>query len=392
MSSLSPLFTITHRTPDGGAARVGELRLRDAVIETPAFMPVGTLGTVKAMLPEEVAEIGYRLILGNTFHLELRPGSETIERLGGLHRFMNWPHAILTDSGGFQVYSLAEMRKITEEGAEFKSPYDGAAVFLTPERAIEIQQRLGSDILMAFDECLEFDAAPEAVRASVERTLRWLGRCKNAHAARAQQSHLFGIVQGHMNADLRDFSARRTAEMDLPGYAVGGLAVGEPEPLMMQMLEISLAALPAERPRYAMGIGLPLNLIDMAARGVDLFDCVVPTRNARNGRVFTFGGVVTIKHAAHARDGAPLEEGCPCNACRNYSRAYLRHLFQCNEMLSARLLSGHNLVFYWRLMEKIRESIREGALSRLRSEIAAFYSEGADETRDGPANLANRRE
>ncbi len=366
------LFTITHRDAASGG-RTGLLRLRGAEIETPAFMPVGTRGTVKAMAPEEVAAIGYRLILGNTFHLELRPGSGLIERLGGLHRFMNWPHAILTDSGGFQVYSLADLRKISEAGAEFRSPYDGAAVRMTPEDSIAIQHRLGSDIVMAFDECLEFEAPRAAVKDSVELTLRWLERCRRAHAPRADVSHLFGIVQGHFDAELRDYSARRTVELDLPGYAIGGLSVGEPEPQMMAMLEAAIAPLPADRPRYAMGVGLPLNLIDMAARGVDMFDCVVPTRNARNGRVYTFGGVLSIKQAQHAEDAGPLEEGCPCAACRQYSRAYLRHLYISNEILSARLLTGHNLTFFWRLMERIRGALRTGGLAELRADLAAVY-------------------
>ncbi|MEN6624668.1 MAG: tRNA guanosine(34) transglycosylase Tgt [Candidatus Sumerlaeia bacterium] len=366
------LFTITARDANS-RARTGILHLHGCEIETPAFMPVGTRGTVKAMLPEEVSDIGYKLILGNTFHLHLRPGSELIERLGGLHKFMNWPHAILTDSGGFQVYSLADMRKISEDGAEFSSPYDGAKIMMRPEDSIAIQHRLGSDIVMAFDECLDFDAPAEAVRASVDMTLRWLERCKRAHAPRQDTSHLFGIVQGHFNPELRDYSARRTAEIDLPGYAIGGLSVGEPEPLMMSMLEAAIGPLPEDRPRYAMGIGLPLNLIDMVARGVDMFDCVVPTRNARNGRVFTFEGVRSMKQAQYAEDDTPLEAGCPCEACRHYSRAYLRHLYTCNEILSSRLLTGHNLTFFWRLMDRIRQAVRASTLPQLRAEIAKVY-------------------
>ena len=294
---------------------------------------------------------------------------------------MNWPHAILTDSGGFQVYSLADLRRMSEEGVEFRSPYDGARVFMRPEDSMRIQHGLGSDIIMAFDECLDFEAPATAVRSSVELTLRWLARCKTEHErlnARRERypGHLFGIVQGHFNADRRAESARRTVEMDLPGYAIGGLSVGEPEPEMMAMLEAAVAHLPEDRPRYAMGIGLPLNLIDMVARGVDLFDCVVPTRNARNGRAYTFGGLVTIKHAAHAESDQPLEEGCPCTACRHYSRAYLRHLFQCNEILSSRLLTGHNLTFFWRLMERVREAIPAGRLGDLRRQIAEVYAPG----------------
>ena len=354
-------------------ARTGTLRLRGVEIATPCFMPVGTRGTVKAMLPEEVRGIGYGLILGNTFHLDLKPGSRTVEKLGGLHAFMNWPGAILTDSGGFQVFSLSDLAKVTEEGVRFRSPYDGAIIDMRPEDSIAIQHRLGSDIVMAFDECLNFDAPEKAVRPSVERTLRWLERCKRAHAPRADAHHLFGIVQGHFNAEMRAWSAQRTAEMDLPGYAIGGLSVGEPEPQMMAMLQAAIEHLPRDRPRYAMGIGLPLNLIDMASMGVDMFDCVVPTRNARNGRAYTFQGLVHVKHAAHAEDAAPLEEGCPCNACRNYSRAYLRHLFQSQEILSAMLITAHNLTFFWRLMARIREAIEAGALPALREELAAAY-------------------
>jgi queuine tRNA-ribosyltransferase len=380
----SPFFTVRAQDPRS-AARVGELCLRGQTIATPAFMPVGTRATVKAMLPQEVAGIGYRLILGNAFHLGLRPGADRVARLGGLHKMMNWPHAILTDSGGFQVWSLADLRKLSEDGVAFHSPYDGAKLFMRPEDSMRIQHQLGSDVVMAFDECLDFKADPSAARASMELTLRWLARCKAEHdALNAQREspwpgHLFGIAQGHFDAELRAESARRTAELDLPGYAIGGLAVGETEPQMMAMLEAAIEHLPADRPRYAMGIGLPLNLIDMVTRGVDLFDCVVPTRSARNGRAFTFGGHVIVKQAQYADDPAPLEAGCPCGACRNYSRAYLRHLFQCNEILSSRLLTGHNLTFFWRLMERIRAAIPAGGLPALRAELAAAYENAEPE-------------
>ena len=373
------IFDIDARCPHT-RARAGTLRLHGCQIPTPVFMPVGTRATVKAMLPQEVAAIGYRLILGNTFHLDLRPGSELIDRLGGLHKFMNWPHALLTDSGGFQVYSLAKLRKISEDGVSFNSPYDGARVHLTPERSMEIQHNLGADIIMAFDECLDFDAPAQAVRGSVEMTLRWLERCKAAHEPHAGRSHLFGIVQGHFSAALREYSARQTAAIDLPGSASGGLSVGEPEPIMMEMLEAAIEHLPEDRPRYAMGIGLPLNLIDMVARGVDMFDCVVPTRSGRNGRVYTFEGMRSIKQARYTEDDAPLEAGCPCEACRHYSRAYQRHLFHCNEILSSRLLTGHNLTFFWRLMERIREAIPSGTLPVLRKELAAVYGESEKES------------
>jgi queuine tRNA-ribosyltransferase len=374
----SSLFQVRERCPST-QARTGTLQLRGTMVETPAFMPVGTRGTVKAMLPEEVSAIGYRLILGNAFHLGLRPGADLVARLGGLHHYINWPYAILTDSGGFQVWSLADLRKLSEEGVTFRSPYDGAQVFMRPEDSMRIQHALGSDIVMAFDECLDLDAPAEAIRGSVDLTLRWLARCKTEHEAlnarrEGPRGHLFGIVQGHFNTDLRELSAKKTVDLDLPGYAIGGLSVGEPEPVMMEMLEAAVAHLPVDRPRYAMGIGLPLNLIDMVARGVDMFDCVVPTRNGRNGRAYTFGGVISIKQAQHAESDAPLEEGCPCNTCRNYTRAYLRHLFQCNEILSSRLLTGHNLTFFWRLMARMREAIPAGGLPALRAELAAAYA------------------
>jgi queuine tRNA-ribosyltransferase len=372
---IAPFFQVHHHCPNT-AARTGTLRLPHADVPTPVFMPVGTAATVKAMTPEEVAVIGYRLILGNTFHLHLRPGSELVERLGGLHKFMNWPHAILTDSGGYQVFSLAAARKITEDGAVFRSPYDGAECRLTPESAIDIQHRLGADIVMAFDECLEYGAGERRTRDSMELTLRWLERCARHHRKKGSGtlSALFGIVQGGFSEKLRLESSRRTAEFDLPGYAVGGLSVGEPEPEMMAMLEAGLAHLPADRPRYAMGIGLPLNLIDMVMRGVDVFDCVVPTRNARNGRLYTFGGVVIIKHAAHRESPDPIETDCPCEACRRYTRAYLRHLFVANEILYSRLATLHNLTFFHRLMQRIRDAIPSGGLAALRSELAPHYA------------------
>lgn len=364
-------------------------------METPIFMPVGTLGTVKAMTPQEVAGVGYRLILANTFHLDLRPGSELVRDLGGLREFMNWPHAILTDSGGYQIFSLAAMRKLTEEGAKFRSPYDGSERFLSPERAVEIQHNLGSDILMPLDECLEYGADHARAVKSMELTLRWLARCKAEHEGRerakfnvradAPPSHLFGICQGGFHADLRAASARRSVEMNLPGYSIGGLSVGEPEPEMMEHLEASVAHLPEDRPRYAMGIGLPLNLIDMVMRGVDMFDCVVPTRNARNGRLYTFSGLVIVKHAANAASAAPIEEGCPCDACRHYTRAYLRHLYMSNEILAARLATLHNLTFFYRLMERVRAAIPGGGLPALRRELAAVYggAEPPEEPEDG---------
>lgn len=395
MTSPAPLFRIESRCPRT-AARAGVLSLPRAVVPTPVFMPVGTLATVKACTPEEVAAIGYRLILANTFHLELRPGSGLVRRLGGLHRFMNWPHGLLTDSGGYQVFSLAKMRKITEEGARFQSPYDGSSHELTPESAIAIQSNLGSDVVMPLDECLEYGAGRSRVEASLEMTVRWLERCRrtaagaegflpdggHGGAAGGLPQYLFGIVQGGFFGDLRERSARLTSELDLPGHAIGGLSVGEPEPEMMAMLEAAVAVLPEEKPRYAMGVGLPLNLIDMVARGVDMFDCVVPTRNARNGRLYTFEGTLVVKNAAHAEDPRPVEEGCPCDLCTRYSRAYLRHLHMANEILAARLATLHNLTFFHRLMARIREAIPSGGLPALRAELAERY--GAERPEPDP--------
>ncbi len=350
---------------------------------TPAFMPVGTRGAVKAVTSEEVAAIGYRLILANTFHLHLRPGEEVIARLGGLRRFMNWPYALLTDSGGYQVFSLAELRGVDADGVEFRSPYDGALCRLTPESAVAIQHRLGADLIMAFDECLEYGADRRRTEASTERTLRWLARCEAEHKRllargdRPDAPRLFGVVQGGFEADLRRLASERTAAFDLPGYAIGGLSVGEPEPLMMEMLEASVSRLPEDRPRYAMGVGLPLNLIDLVMRGVDLFDCVVPTRNGRNGLAYTFQGTVTLKHAALREAAEPLEADCPCPACRSYSRAYLRHLFMNREISAGRLATVHNLTFFARLMERLRRAIPQGGLQRLRDQLEPFYAGGA---------------
>ncbi len=378
----SAVFQIQERCPVT-QARTGILTLPHATVRTPVFMPVGTRATVKAMTPEEVAAIGYRLILANTFHLELRPGSRVIEKLGGLHPFMNWPYALLTDSGGYQVFSLAAIRKINDEFVEFRSPYDGATCRLTPESAIEIQHRLGADIIMALDECIEYGADRARSEKAMERTLDWLEKCKQCHERRGDEetqgkkgalgSSLFGIVQGGFFSDLRERSSQRTAEIDLPGYAIGGLSVGEPEPQMMEMLEASLVHLPTDRTRYAMGVGLPLNLIDMVMRGIDMFDCVIPTREGRNGRAYTFQGVVVLKHAANAENPQPLEEDCPCDACRRYTRAYLRHLFMNNEILASRLTTLHNLTFFWKLMERIRGCIADGKLPELRRELAGNF-------------------
>jgi queuine tRNA-ribosyltransferase len=320
-------------------------------------MPVGTRGTVKAMTPDELRSVGTEILLGNTFHLMLRPGSEVIRDLGGLHRFMNWPGPILTDSGGFQVFSLAELRKTGDDGVTFQSPIDGATCHLTPERAMAIQSDLGGDIVMILDECLSYPSTREQARKAMERTLAWGRRCRDA-AVHPRQA-VFGIVQGGMFADLRSESARRTVEMDSDGYAIGGLSVGEPKSLMFEMLDVSLAELPAAKPHYLMGVGTPHDIVRAVDAGVDMFDCVLPTRNARNGLAFTAEGVVKIKHARYAADPAPLSAGCQCSTCRGYSRAYLRHLYLSNEILSARLVTFHNLYYFHSVVRAVRKAIKE---------------------------------
>jgi queuine tRNA-ribosyltransferase len=336
---------------------VGRATTAHGAFETPVFMPVGTRGTVKAMTSAELREAGAEIILGNTFHLMLRPGSETVRDLGGLHRFMNWSGPLLTDSGGFQVFSLAKLRKLVPEGVRFQSPIDGALYTLTPERAMEIQRHLGSDIAMILDECLAYPSTPEDARRAMELTLAWSQRCKQA--AMPGRQAVFGIVQGGMFAELRRESARRTVELDFDGYAVGGLSVGEPKELMFEMLGRSLAELPRAKPRYMMGVGTPHDIVRAIDAGVDMFDCVLPTRNARNGLAFTAEGLVRIKNSHYATDPLPLSASCPCSTCRQYSRAYLRHLYMANEILSARLLTFHNLFYYHSLIRAVREAIRE---------------------------------
>ena len=353
-----------------GAARRGRVQARHGSIETPAFMPVGTYGTVKAMTPEELEGLGAEIILGNTFHLMLRPGHQVIAELGGLHRFMHWPRPILTDSGGFQVFSLAKLRKITEEGVRFRSPIDGSEVRLTPEDSMDVQRALGSDIAMMFDDCTAWPATHEQARASMERSMRWAKRCV-AHYYRdvdgrgtpdrsAAPGDLFGIVQGGMYEDLRRESLSALLELDLPGLAVGGLAVGEPEPERLRVLETLLPHMPIDRPRYLMGVGRPEDIVAAVLRGIDMFDCVMPTRHARNGHLFTSTGVINIRNAAHQRDPGPIDPDCGCYTCRNYSRAYLRHLDRCNEILGSRLNTIHNLHFYLELMRQLRAAIEAG--------------------------------
>ncbi len=340
-----------------GAARRGRLKFDRGTVETPAFMPVGTYGTVKAMTPEELQGLGAQIILGNTFHLMLRPGTEIIKQHGDLHDFMHWQGPILTDSGGFQVFSLAEMRKITEEGVKFNSPVDGSKVELTPEISMQVQRDLGSDIVMIFDECTPYPATEEEVRTSMELSLRWAERSKVAHAD--NPSALFGIVQGGMYAELRKKSILRLKEISFDGYAIGGLSVGEPADERNHMLDICMPEMPLDKPRYLMGVGKPEDLIESVRRGVDMFDCVIPTRNARTGYLYTHDGIIKIRNSRYATDTRPLDENCGCYTCKNYSRAYLRHLDKCREILGSRLNTIHNLYYFQDLMKKIRTSIEQ---------------------------------
>ncbi|WP_183183679.1 tRNA guanosine(34) transglycosylase Tgt [Anoxybacteroides voinovskiense] len=353
-------------------ARLGMIHTPHGSFETPMFMPVGTLATVKTLAPEELKEMGAGIILSNTYHLWLRPGHEIVKEAGGLHSFMNWDRGILTDSGGFQVFSLSEFRKIEEEGVYFRNHLNGDKLFLSPEKAMEIQNALGSDIMMAFDECPPYPATYEYMKRSVERTSRWAERCLNAHQ-RPNEQGLFGIVQGGEFEDLRKQSAQDLVSLDFPGYAVGGLSVGEPKDVMNRVLEFTTPLLPANKPRYLMGVGSPDSLIDGAIRGIDMFDCVLPTRIGRNGTVMTSEGRVVIKNAQYARDFTPLDPNCDCYTCRNYTRAYIRHLIKCDETFGIRLTSYHNVYFLIKLMEQVRQAIREDRLGDFRDEFFERY-------------------
>ena len=350
-------------------ARRGRLRLLHGTVETPVFMPVGTQGTVKAMTTPELRGLGAQIVLGNTFHLMLRPGPERVVRLGGLHRFMNWDRPILTDSGGFQVWSLAKLRKITEEGVRFASPIDGARIMLTPERSIEVQHALGSDIVMQFDECTPYPATEREARSSMELSARWAARCKVAHGD--NPNLLFGIVQGGMYGPLRQESLQRLTEIDFPGYAIGGLSVGEPEAERLAVLDALSPHMPAQRPRYLMGVGTPRDLVTGVARGVDMFDCVMPTRNARTGHLFTSEGTLNIRNARFRDDDGPLDPACDCETCTQYSRAYLHHLDKCHEILGARLNTLHNLHYYLNLMARIRAAIEADRFAAFAAEFLA---------------------
>ena len=353
-------------------ARLGIVHTPHGSFETPAFMPVGTQATVKTMSPEELKQMGAGIILSNTYHLWLRPGNDIIKEAGGLHKFMNWDRPILTDSGGFQVFSLSKFRKIEEEGVHFRHHLNGSKLFLSPEKAMEIQNDLGSDIMMAFDECPPFPATYEYMKASVERTSRWAERCLGAHA-RPEDQGLFGIVQGGEFEELRKQSAKDLVSLDFPGYAIGGLSVGEPKDIMNRVLEQTTPLLPSDKPRYLMGVGSPDSLIDGAIRGIDMFDCVLPTRIARNGTLMTSEGRLVVKNAKYERDFGPLDPNCDCYTCKNYSRAYIRHLIRTDETFGIRLTSYHNLHFLLNLMEQVRDAIRHDRLGDFREEFFEQY-------------------
>ena len=353
-----------------GRARRGELDFPRGKVQTPAFMPVGTYGTVKGMLPRDIEEIGAEIILGNTFHLMLRPGTEVVKKHGDLHDFIQWQGPILTDSGGFQVFSLGDMRKITEKGVEFKSPIDGSPVFIDPEKSMQVQRDLGSDVVMIFDECTPYPATEKQANDSMQLSLRWAERSKKAHAD--NPSALFGIVQGGMYESLRDESMAGLEEIGFDGYAIGGLSVGEPKEDMVRILEHLGDKMPADKPRYLMGVGKPADLVEAVLRGIDMFDCVMPTRNARNGHLFTSTGVIKIRNAVHRGDTAPLDENCDCYTCQNFSRGYLHHLDKCGEILGAQLNTIHNLRYYQNLMSGLRDAIENDCLEQF---VDDFYQQ-----------------
>ncbi len=358
-----------------GAARRGQLCFPRGAVETPAFMPVGTYGTVKGMSPRDIAASGAQIVLGNTFHLMLRPGTEVIRKHGDLHDFMQWPGPILTDSGGFQVFSLGDMRKITEQGVAFKSPIDGSAVFLDPERSIEVQRDLGADVVMVFDECTPYPASEQEARDSMALSMRWAMRSKAAHGD--SSAALFGIVQGGMHELLRQASARSLRDIGFDGYAIGGLSVGEPKADMIRVLDCLQTELPADRPRYLMGVGTPTDILQAVMRGIDMFDCVLPTRNARNGHLFTSEGVIKIRNARFREDIGPLDRECDCYTCQNFSRAYLYHLDKCKEILGAQLNTIHNLRYYQNFMTTLRAAISERRLQQFAEQFLAKASENS---------------
>jgi queuine tRNA-ribosyltransferase len=366
---MTTSFTITARQ---GRARAGEIKTPRGVIRTPAFMPVGTQATVKAMTPEELVEIGVDIILSNTYHLFLRPGTDIIAQAGGLHSFMHWQRPILTDSGGFQVFSLSALREVAEEGVTFRSHIDGSTHFFSPEKAVDVQNILGADIIMPLDHVVPYPSAYEDARRAMERTIRWAERSKAAHKNTKSQA-LFAIIQGGIYADLREECCRELVGMDFPGYALGGLSVGEPKEIMYRLLDVSLPLLPGEKPRYLMGVGSADALLEGVSRGVDLFDCVLPTRIARNGRVMVSQGYLTLRNAEFAGDMRPIDPECPCYVCRHYSRAYIRHLLKANEILGLRLTTYHNLYFLRDFMSRIRHAIMEGTFAQFYADFWAHF-------------------
>ena len=376
---MTGTFEILARDPKTSARR-GRLHTAHGIIETPIFMPVGTQATVKCMTPDELRTLNAQIILSNTYHLVIRPGMELIAKAGGLHKFMNWDGPILTDSGGYQVFSLAKLRKISKDGVEFQSHVDGATLFLGPRESLAAQKVLGSDIVMAFDECPHWPCDREYACSSLELTLQWAARCREQQLSDGQL--LFGIVQGSVFPDLRERSARELVAIGFDGYAIGGVSVGEPVAEMMQQVEMTASFLPENRPRYVMGVGTPPQMLEMAARGVDMFDCTLPSRVARNGTIFTKQGTYAIKNSKYREDFGPLEEGCECYACRNYTRAYIRHLYRTSEILGLRLMTWHNLHMYLDTMRRAREAIAAGVFEEFRREFVATYTEGieVDET------------
>lgn len=359
------------KTDSTSKARRGRLTTAHGVIETPVFMPVGTQASVKALDPRELLEMGTQILLGNTYHLALRPGMDIMNEAGGLHRFMNWDLPILTDSGGFQVFSLAKIRKVQRDGVEFRSHLDGSPLFLGPKEAMAIQRQIGSDIAMVFDQCPHHDAPEGEMKEAVDRTLRWAELCREQPRAEGQQ--YFGIVQGGSNASMREYCAKELCKMDFDGYAIGGVSVGEPEPEMMKAVEYTEPFLPANKARYAMGLGTPAQLVELVARGVDMFDCVLPTRVARNGTAFTKKGTISIKAGYAKRDWSPIEEDCECYACQHFTKAYLRHLLNVNEILGLRMLSVHNSHMFLQLMRDMRQHLDNGTFDEFRKEFIAGY-------------------
>ena len=359
------------KTDHTSKARLGRLTTTHGVIDTPVFMPVGTQGSVKALDPREMLEMGTQIILGNTYHLSIRPGMEIINAAGGLHKFINWQHPILTDSGGFQVFSLAKIRKIKSHGVEFRSHLDGSLLFLGPKESMGIQRELGSDIAMVFDDCPPYTATLKEVKAAVDRTIRWAEECRVQPRAAGQM--VFGIVQGGSHAAMREECAKALVPMEFDGYAIGGVSVGEPEPEMLKAIEFTEPHLPAHKPRYAMGLGTPAQLVELVARGVDMFDCVLPTRVGRNGTAFTRKGAIVLKGGGYKADFTPIEKDCECYACRNFTRAYLRHLLNVNEILGMRMLSVHNSHFYLALMAEFRANLAAGTFGQFREEFIAGY-------------------